>query len=76
MFVKIGVTPSAQSYRAFLDGEDVSRDCYEASEEEGYVMLYSRDNDGKKYIVNGQLVTERRTGHVRIQRRDYGQASV
>jgi len=51
-----------------LDGEDVTKDCFEADDEEGYVLLYLEDEDGRRLRrPNGSGVAqERRAGRVEI----------
>lgn len=70
MFVKVGLTPGSTEYRAFLDGEDVSNVCYEASEEEGYACIYLLNKDGCKYLKDGMPATERKIGIVKILHKD------
>ena len=55
--------------KAFLDGTDVSNECFEADEEEGYVVLYKTTENGRKYLdpETDDVAWEREEGHVRIQ---------
>ena len=50
--------------QCFLDGVDVSRDCFEADDVEGYVLVYVRDDLGRITIQDGWPAWERREGYV------------
>lgn len=53
--------------KAYLDGEDVSSQCFEADDREGWVGLYMADKDGS---VLAPLQAKRIYGHVVIKRRE------
>ena len=68
MRVEVGVTPEWSQYRAFLDGVEVTNECFVADEEGGYVMVYVKDAS-EQFIYKGDgLGKERRNGVVRIER--------
>ena len=51
--------------KAFLDGVE-QKDCIEADEENGFVIVYARDKDGR-YILDGdEIQTEIRYGVVTV----------
>ena len=51
--------------RVFLDGAE-QKDCIEADEENGFVIVYARDKDGR-YILDGdEIQTEIRYGVVTV----------
>ena len=51
--------------KAFLDGVE-QKDCVEADEENGVVIVYARDKDGR-YILDGcEIQTETRYGVVTV----------
>ena len=59
--------------RVFLDGVDVTKDIFEADDEEGYVLSRKRDKKGN-FAIEGKHATgdmhisvEKRTGKVRIE---------
>lgn len=58
---------SRDGYRArvTLDGE-TQTGCITADEEEGMVVRFARDPDGKMVVVGGMAVTEIVFGHVTI----------
>lgn len=44
--------------RVFLDGVDVSNDCKEANDIEGWALLYKRNEKGQHYIDRSQCPWE------------------
>lgn len=71
MQVIVGETPDAQSYRCFLDGQDISDRCYGADDEEGVAWCYKLDDEGHLMRDNahpGELLTERLVGAIRLER--------
>ncbi len=71
--MKVSIIPSnvsgaqAASYRAFLDGKDVSNQCFEADDELGYVHVYKRNEEGKIYKDGDTAAWECLRGNVRIE---------
>jgi len=59
----------AKRCRVWLDSIEVTHDCFEADEEQGYVLLYKRDETGHLFhdpSGNG-AAWERKDGIVRIE---------
>ena len=69
MRVNVRETPDLLPCRAFLGGVDVSDDCFEADDEAGYVLLYKKTPEGRKYRESGtdEAAWERIEGDVRIE---------
>lgn len=59
----------AMRCRAFLDGVDVSNECFAADDEEGFVLLYKLNGNGRKYRDGDEAAWERKEGTVRIERK-------
>ena len=57
----------ATQCRAFLDGVDVSHECFEVDDQLGYVHVYKRNENGAKYAEGGAPAWECRRGDVRIE---------
>ena len=51
--------------KAFLDGVE-QKDCIEADEENGVVIVYARDKDGRYILVWREIQTETRYGVVTV----------
>jgi hypothetical protein len=49
-----------------LDGIDVTNDCFIADEFDGRVGLYKKNQDGKRYLEDGDAAREYKTGKVEI----------
>ena len=61
--------PGSKDCKIFLDGKEVTRDCYEADDEEGYVKCYKRNDFGDFYIDRhnpDESARETRQGKVEI----------
>ncbi len=58
-------------YQPYLNGKKV-KDCFTADEDEGYVLRYTRDNNGQLIVdrEQGKVATERLYGKVEIRRVD------
>ena len=56
--IKVNETPIAQLCRVWLDGREVSADCFEADDLAGYVMLYKRNAEGKFYLQHSPRCTD------------------
>lgn len=56
----------AQIARVTLDGVDISGDCFEADEEDGWAACYERNADGHLFVRNGIVAQTRRRGVVVI----------
>ena len=69
MRIAVGENPEAFRHRAFLDGVEVTNECFVADEEEGYVHLYLRNKDGRILYTQDRkaFAWERRDGVVRIE---------
>ena len=50
-----------------LNGEDVTSRCYEADDEAGYVRCFRLNDDGEKFILNGEVARETLAGEVVIK---------
>ncbi|GAG21536.1 unnamed protein product [marine sediment metagenome] len=59
----------ASKCRAWLDDVEVSNDCFEADEEQGYVLVHKRNEAGRLTPdpVTGRPLWERKEGIVRIE---------
>lgn len=71
MRVDVRMAPKvAQCYRAFLDGVEVTNDCFAADDEEGWVDCYERDpnNNYRFRWHDGKLMPFKRFGLVRLER--------
>ena len=58
-----------QNYKILLDGKDQHESriyCIEADEEEGYVIAFSRDENGRLITKDGYTKMERLEGKVEI----------
>ena len=66
MKVDIRIQPEACFFRCYLDGEDISKVCFAASEEEGWADCYMTDGAGRKLRGDGELLTGRRQGTVQL----------
>lgn len=67
-------------FRITLDGEDISRDCFAASEGRGFACCYARDRAGNFYFVTmpggrRQIAREMRRGDVRVTPLDDARAT-
>ena len=51
--------------RVFLDGAE-QKDCVEADEENGFVIVYARDKDGRYILEGDEIKTETRYGVVTV----------
>lgn len=58
-------TPGWHKASVLLDGA-VQRWCFEADEEQGYLLRAVRENDKIKRGPDNEIITERVTGHVQI----------
>jgi hypothetical protein len=66
---KVSATsPTGNRHRAFLNGVEVSKDCTEADDVEGYVVVFIR-KDGKLQLTadRSELLQEVKRGTVRIE---------
>lgn len=48
--ITVGENSFPRQFRVWLDGREVSNDCFEADDIEGYVKLYKRNAKGEHYI--------------------------
>ena len=62
----------ARKCRAWLDGVEVTDDCFEADEEKGYVLIYKRNEAGHHFRdpSTDRPAWERKEGTVRIERKE------
>lgn len=67
---RINVHEHGCRWRAWLDGEEVSRWCYEANDQEGYVLLFKQNKAGVAYYdpITDDMAREKRFGKVRIEK--------
>lgn len=55
-----------QGIRCYLDGVDISNDCFEADDSEGYALCYLHDGGGRLVRRGNEAAWERRNGEVRF----------
>ena len=68
MRVSMSENPNlARRCKAFLNGIDVSKDCFEADDDLGYVKVYKKDEDERRYREGDEAAWERKWGEVRIE---------
>lgn len=66
-----GYTPNWPTYEWLItvDGRDVTRQCQSASVSEGWADIIMTDDQGRWLVEDGDLVTTRLYGGVRIRKR-------
>lgn len=69
--MRVTVAEHQGRYRVWLDGEDISADCFAADDVEGWADCYVRGEEGS-FVVDGvgdgiRLRTERREGRVELR---------
>lgn len=52
-------TPGAKWLLVYMDGIDVSPDCYFVDTDTDTVGLFQKDEDGKKFLVDGDKVAKK-----------------
>ena len=59
----------ARKCRAWLNEIEVTKDCFETDEEQGYVLIHKRNEDGHHFLnPDGETIaSERKEGIVRIE---------
>ena len=63
----VSVNDPVSSYcKVYLNGEDVSGQCYEADDREGFVGLYNAHKEGNLIHLDYPVVKRRVYGNVRI----------
>ena len=67
MRVSVKDTPELLPCRAFLNGLNVSNQCFEADDHQGYVLVFKLDEDDHKYAENDEAAWERLEGIVRLE---------
>ena len=55
--------------RVFLDDVEVSRNCFAADDEKGFVLVYKTNERGHKYREGDEVSWERKEGVVRIEQK-------
>lgn len=68
MRINLKEHPWSKGSRVFLDGVDVSNDCFEADDERGYVLTFLTDENGRRlrHPSEDRFATQRLEGQVRI----------
>jgi len=57
-----------ECYKVYLDGQDISKDCFEADDRAGYVVCYRRDEHGRFRVgLDNEIPTARRDGKVEFR---------
>lgn len=60
-------TKEAFKMRCFVNDVEVTNDCFEACEEQGFALVYKR-RDGERYLDKyGDVAWEKLTGTVRLE---------
>lgn len=73
MHIEVGIDKDAMFYRCFLDGKEISNQCYAADEEKGWADTFVRFPDGRfheEFRADGTkgFVTARLFGRVELKR--------
>ena len=60
--------PGLERVQVTLDGEDVSNQCFEVDDREGWVRVYVLKEDGKKFynVTTNSAAWEEKKGEVKI----------
>jgi len=55
--------------RVWINGEEVTTNCFYADPRRGVVRLYLRDGDGKRFVdrSTGEVAKEERRGRVKVR---------
>lgn len=71
MFVSMNYTPHlVKKVKVFCDEEEITGDCFAASDIKGVALVYSRNESGKRYLDPNNLHRAKRSlvrGKIRIE---------
>jgi hypothetical protein len=58
----------ARTYRCFLNGRDITNDCFYADPRRGIVRVYLRNAEGRAYLTEGMVAKAELRGRVHLRK--------